>query len=72
MSLILLYKMFITIELLNIKFSNFYMKTDGTADLMKITGILLQLWLPKNLNKAVSYIDLFSRERVLAILSIVF
>jgi len=54
MSLILLYKMFITIKLMNMKFTNFYMKTDGTADLIKITGILFQLWLPKNLNKSVS------------------
>jgi hypothetical protein len=72
MSLILLYKMFITIKLMNVKFTNFYMKTDGTADLIKITGILFQVWLPKNLNKSVSYRDLFVRKRVLARRSIVF
>jgi len=72
MSLILLYKMFITIKLMNMKFTNFYVKKDGTADLIKITGIHFLLLLPKNLYKSVSYRDLFVRKRVLARLSIVF
>jgi len=51
MSLILPKKMFKKLEILNMAFSDFYSKMDGAADLMKITEILLQLRLPKNLNK---------------------
>jgi len=43
--------MFTKVENLNTSFSNFYMKTDLAADLKKITEILLQHRLPKNLNK---------------------
>jgi hypothetical protein len=43
--------MFTRLELLNTIFSKFYMQTGGAADFMNLTGILLQHWLPKNLNK---------------------
>jgi len=41
MSLILPQKMFKKLEILNVASSNFYMKTDGAADLIKITEIFL-------------------------------